>query len=130
MISMRNTFREILKQPNHGQFYGFIFDQSPHKSLVKYDLEFLNQTTPVHLGTEQVAKKKNAVVIAVRVYRVKRGFYRVESEIITDKPQELQKYEITHKLFSHLEGVIKDNPAQWLWSHKRWKYKRGVDYNI
>ncbi len=130
MIAMKNTFREILAQPNSGQFYGFIFDQSPHKSLIKYDLKFLNQTTPVHVGTEQVATKKNAVVIYVEVYRVKRGFYRVKTELITDSPKEKSKYEITNELFKRLEKTIKYNPSQWLWSHKRWKYKAGTHYNI
>ena len=130
MISMRNTFREILKQPNHKQFYGFIFDQSPHSGLIKYDLQFLNQITPVHLGTEQVATKKNAVVIGIMVYRVKRGYYRVKAKVIAENPKELKKYEITNRLFAHLEQVIKLKPSQWLWSHKRWKYKPGVHYNI
>lgn len=130
MISMKNTFREILKHENKGNFYGFIFDQSPHKSLVRYDLQFLNQTTPVHLGTEQVAAKKNAVVVYLEVYRVKRGYYRVKSEIVTEQPKELEKYELTHILFNKLEESIKKDPASWLWSHKRWKYKAGIDYQI
>ena len=130
MIPMQKTFREILAQPNTGQFYGFIFDQSPHSSLIKYDLQFLNQTTPVHLGTEQVAVKKDAVVIYVEVNRTKRGFYKVATEIITDKPKETEKYEITNLLFKRLEKSITENPSQWLWSHKRWKYKRGIDYKI
>ncbi len=130
MISMKNTFREILAQPNTGQFYGFIFDQSPHKGLVKYDLQFLNQTTPVHLGTEQVAVKKDAVVIYVEVNRTKRGFYSVKTEVVTDTPKETSKYEITHMLFDRLEKSIKKNPAEWLWSHKRWKYKSGIHYFI
>ena len=130
MIAMRNTFREILAQPNSGQFYGFIFDQSPHKGQVKYDLQFLNQTTPVHLGTEQVAVKKDAVVIYVEVNRTKRGFYSVKTEVVTDKPKETSKYEITHMLFDRLENSIKANPSEWLWSHKRWKYKSGIHYFI
>lgn len=130
MISMKNTFREILALPDTGQFYGFIFDQSPHKGLVRYDLEFLNQVTPVHLGTEQVAVKKDAVVVYIDIARTKRGYYSAKLEVITDKPKETQKYKITNLLFQRLEKAIKKEPSLWLWSHKRWKYKRGIDYNI
>jgi KDO2-lipid IV(A) lauroyltransferase len=130
MIAMRNTFREILRLPDSGQFYGFIFDQSPHKGMIKYDLQFLNQTTPVHLGTEQVAVKKNAVVIYVEVNRTKRGFYKVTTEILIDKPKETEKYEITNLLFERLEKSIIEKPSQWLWSHRRWKYKKGIHYKI
>ena len=130
LITMRDTFREILSQPNHGQAYGFLFDQSPHKSKVKHDLMFMNQLTPVHLGTEQVAVKKNAVVIYIEVYRVKRGFYRMKSKLITDSPKDLPEFEITNQLFANLENSINRDPAQWLWSHRRWKYKAGRDYNL
>ena len=130
LLSMKQTMSEISKQPNHGQLYGFLFDQSPHKSRVKYDLQFLNQTTPVHLGTETVAKMKNAVVITLEIYRVKRGFYRAKSKILTENPNDLPQYEITNELFRRLEETIKHDPAQWLWSHKRWKYQPGRDYDI
>ncbi|MEN8139445.1 MAG: lysophospholipid acyltransferase family protein [Bacteroidota bacterium] len=130
LIPMKFTVREIITQPNHGQFYGFIFDQSPHKSKVKYDLHFLNQNTPVHLGTEQMAKAKNAVIVTAEVYKVKRGFYRAKVELLTDSPKEQPEYEITKKLFVWLEEIIKKEPALWLWSHRRWKYKRGKHYNL
>jgi len=130
LIPMRSAFREIAQQPDHGQVYGFLFDQSPHKSKVKHDLKFLNQITPVHLGTEQVAKMRNAVVITLEIYRVKRGFYRARSKMLTENPKEMAEYEITTELFKRLEETIKKDPAQWLWSHKRWKNKPGIHYNL
>ena len=130
LLSMKETMSKIKEQPNHGHVYGFLFDQSPHKSRVKYDLHFLNQTTPVHLGTEIVAKMKNAVVLTFDIYRVKRGRYRGKATLITENPNETAQYEITNNIFKHLEGIIKNDPAQWLWSHKRWKYQPERDYNI
>ena len=130
LVSMKQAMKEIKDHPNHGQVYGFLFDQSPHKSRVKYDLQFLNQTTPVHLGVENVSKLKNAVVITLEIYRVKRGFYRAKSNMLTETPNEMPQYEITNELFRRLEETIKRDPAQWLWSHKRWKYQPGKDYNL
>lgn len=130
LIGMKNTMREISEHDKQGHVYGFIFDQSPHKGKVKYEIEFLNQTTPVHLGTELVSKTKNAVVIYTSVYRTKRGYYRMKSELVTSNPGEMKKYELTNTLFSKLERDIKATPALWLWSHRRWKYKSGIDYHI
>ena len=130
LVSKKEAIKQISKHPNHGQVYGFLFDQSPHKIRVQYDLQFLNQTTPVHLGTEAVAKMKNAVVITLEIYRVKRGFYRAKSTMLTENPNEMPEYEITNELFRRLEQTIKRDPAQWLWSHKRWKYQPGRDYNL
>lgn len=130
LIPMGSAIKEIIAQPNYGQVYGFLFDQSPHKGKIKYDLQFLNQTTPVHLGTEQIAKKKNAVVITLEISRIKRGYYRAHSKLVTENPREMPNFEITKELFKRLEETIKKDPSQWLWSHRRWKYKPGVDYNI
>ena len=130
LVSKKETISKIGAQPNHGQVYGFLFDQSPHKIRVKYDLQFLNQTTPVHYGTETVAKMKNAVVIYLEIYRVKRGFYQARSTMLTENPNELPEFEITNELFRRLEETIKRDPTQWLWSHKRWKYQPGRDYNL
>jgi KDO2-lipid IV(A) lauroyltransferase len=130
LMSMKKTMFEVRKHPNHGCVYGFLFEQSPHKSKVKYDLQFLNQTTPVHLGVENVAKIKNAIVITLDIVRVKRGYYVGKYRLLTDTPNETSKYEITNELFRRLEETIKHDPAQWLWSHRRWKYQPGRDYNI
>ena len=130
LVSKKETFKKFESHPNHGQVYGFLFDQSPHKTRVKHDLQFLNQTTPVHLGTEVIAKMKNAVVISLEIYRVKRGFYRAKSTMLTESPNDLPEFEITNELFRRLEETIKRDPAQWLWSHKRWKYQPGRDYNL
>lgn len=130
LMSMKETMQKIRKQPNHGIVYGFLFDQSPHKSRVKYDLLFLNQITPVHLGTENVSKMKNAVVIYLNIHRIKRGYYKATPTLITEKPNETPQYEITKQIFKKLEEIIKDDPSQWLWSHRRWKYQPGRDYNL
>lgn len=130
LISKKVAIKHIETLPNNGQVYGFLFDQSPHKIRVKHDLQFLNQTTPVHLGAEVVAKMKNAVVISLEFYRVKRGFYRAKSTMLTENPKEMPEYEITNELFRRLEATIKRDPAQWLWSHKRWKYQPGRDYTL
>ena len=130
LVSKKNAFKDITEHDNFGQVYGFLFDQSPHKSRVKYDLHFLNQTTPVHLGTEDIAKMKNAIVLYLEVNRLKRGYYKAVSSVVTESPNETSKYEITNEIFRRLEDTIKQDPAQWLWSHKRWKYLPGRDYNL
>lgn len=130
LMSMKETMRAVKELPNDKQVYGFIYDQSPHKSRVKYDLQFLNQTTPVHVGTELVAKMKNAVVLTYYIIRVKRGYYHVKMNLVTENPNETAQYEITNELFSRLEETIKRDPAQWLWSHRRWKFQPGRDYSL
>jgi KDO2-lipid IV(A) lauroyltransferase len=129
LLEMKESVRMIKELDyERSHLLGFLFDQSPHKSKVSYDLQFLNQTTPVHLGAEFVSKMKDAVVVMMNIERSKRGYYSVDFSLITDTPKETEQYEITHKLYQALEVQIKSSPDNYLWSHNRWKYKRGIHY--
>ena len=40
---------------------------------------------------------------------------------MTEKPKETGEGEITEMFADYLEQTIRREPADWLWSHKRWK---------
>ena len=98
-------------------------DQSPTYSKGVHWMEFLNQETAVHVGTEVFAMKYNYPVVFIRIDKVKRGFYEGTLEIITENPAALQHGAITERHTRLLERVIQEKPQHWLWSHKRWKRK-------
>lgn len=103
----------------------FIGDQAPSSNEGHYYwTTFLNQETPVMLGTEKYAKQYDWPVIFLRQRKVKRGYYTVELVLLEENPQETAEYEITEKHTRFLEGMIMEKPEYWLWSHKRWKRKR------
>lgn len=103
---------------------GMISDQSPAKRNIRFRMQFLNQDTPVFLGTEQLAKKYNYPVYYVNIRRVKRGYYHYEVVPVTENPAETSEYEITTKFMKYLEACIRENPEFWLWSHNRWKHSK------
>lgn len=109
--------------------YTIIFgsDQSPRKTQRAYWMKFLNQETGVQFGTEKFAKEYNAVVIFANIYKVKRGYYEIEYELISENPNEMELGLITKIHTRKLEKIIQQQPEYWLWSHKRWKHKRPED---
>lgn len=128
-LDMKHTPRFMMSAPNDGSHaYLFVADQSPKKSAIHYDLEFLNQTTPVFVGFDKIAMKKNMAVLFCKMVKVKQGYYHTTFEEILPDGDKFEEYEIVHKFFEKLEITIKENPDNWLWSHKRWKYKKGIDY--
>lgn len=128
-LDMKHTPRFMMSAPNDGSHvYLFVADQSPKKSAIHYDLEFLNQTTPVFVGFDKIAMKKNMAVLFCKMVKVKQGYYHTTFEEILPDGDKFEEYEIAHKFFEKLEITIKENPDNWLWSHKRWKYKKGIDY--
>jgi len=57
LTPMSNIIREIIndRKNNINTVSAFISDQTPEKSEIKYWTTFLNQDTPVYMGTEKVA---------------------------------------------------------------------------
>ena len=128
-LDMKSTARYILNTPNNGEHaYLFVADQSPKKSAIHYSLQFLNQETPVFIGFDKISIKKDMAVIYCRTVKLKRGYYHTTFERILPEGVDFEPMEIVHKFFHLLEETIIENPDNWLWSHKRWKYKKGIDY--
>lgn len=128
LFPMEKTYDVMLQHEQGNKLYMFMADQSPHHGSIKYWLQFLNQETGVHIGAEKLSKMLDLAVIYIDIQKVKRGFYEITAKTLFEEASQTKEHEITDKYFSTLEDAIRKNPAQWLWSHKRWKYKRGIKY--
>ena len=127
MISTRMTekvFTEVKEKPS---IVIFGTDQSPSRSGKGYWLKFLNQDTLVLFGTEKYAKEYNCPVYYGRLQKIKRGYYEFTFSLITDNPNGCAYGEITETHSRMLEADILRQPEYWLWTHKRWKHKKGAE---
>jgi KDO2-lipid IV(A) lauroyltransferase len=79
-------------------------------------------------GPEIISRGVDCPVIFINMVRVKRGCYKIKFTLITDKPSECEDGFITNRYAQLIESSVRDNPENWLWSHKRWK--RGLEDNI
>jgi Kdo2-lipid IVA lauroyltransferase/acyltransferase len=106
----------------------FVFgsDQSPSNPNKCYWTQFLNQETGVHFGVEKYAKEFNIPVFYGSIQKIKRGFYEVNYQLVTDNPNACKYGEITERHVRLLEKDIVTAPQYWLWSHRRWKHKKPV----
>ncbi len=128
LYPMEKTYDVMLEHKQGNKLYMFMADQSPHHAKIKYWIHFLNQETPVHIGAEKLSKMLDLAVVFIDIQRVKRGYYEITAHTLFDNPKETAEHEITDKYFEILESIIQKKPENWLWSHKRWKYKKGVKY--
>lgn len=122
LFKMEDTYPFMLNNEDPAPLYVFMADQSPHRGKIKYRTPFLNQDTPVHLGVENLSKKCDLAVVFIDIFRVKRGFYEVEAHLLFEDVQATADKEVTDTHVKALEKLIQKDPANWLWSHKRWKY--------
>ncbi len=123
-IPMKETLRRIieLRRAKQKTIIGFISDQAPKWNSIHHFVDFLNQETPVFIGTEKIAKQVDALVYYGDVRRVKRGFYTCEFKPMAEKPvKEIPDWELTDAYAHLLEEMISRHPNFWLWSHNRWK---------
>ncbi|WP_431295481.1 hypothetical protein [Pedobacter sp. P26] len=75
------------------------------------------------IGCRKNCKKTNRPVFYLKINHLKRGYYEVDCVPICLNPAETVEFEITEMHTHFLEDMIKEAPAYWLWSHRRWKYK-------
>lgn len=122
-VAMKQTLRVLAATRNTPSMFCFAGDQTPIKEESRYFINFLHQPTPVLLGLEKIAIQTNRPVFYFKVKVVKRGYYEVDCIPLCSTPKETIGHEITDKQFKLLEEIIQENPAYWLWSHRRWKHK-------
>jgi KDO2-lipid IV(A) lauroyltransferase len=125
-VPMKTVYKEIIKREKMQDRFimGLVSDQCPPRKYINYWTTFLNQETPFFTGAEKIAKKFNQVVVFTIVKKIKRGLYQIEFQPLHENAGETKDTEITEKYVRALEQTIQNNPEYWLWSHRRWKYKK------
>lgn len=123
LIPRKEAYKEMQTHKSEVNATAFIADQTPRPDNA-YWTTFLNQETPVFKGTAIISRNLNYPLIYISVRRIKRGYYQIFAELLTDNPSAMQEDEISELYTKRLEQDIIRQPEIWLWSHKRWKHKR------
>ncbi|PWG05010.1 lysophospholipid acyltransferase family protein [Polaribacter aquimarinus] len=119
------TVKTIQKNYNEKKQGAYILlsDQSPQPHKTFYWKSFFGTKVPVHTGAEMLSKKFDFVVINYVAKKIKRGYYEVEFQLITETPKNYKNYKITDIYTELTENNIIRQPEFYLWSHKRFKHK-------
>jgi KDO2-lipid IV(A) lauroyltransferase len=104
-------------------------DQAPSSPTECLWIPFLHQNTPVIFGPEYMANKYDCAVVFVSLSNSNRGNYNVKLEVLVKDSKNLTYQELTQLHVQKLEQQIIDNPARWLWSHKRWKHQKPANWS-
>ena len=131
LISIFETAKAFAENRDVPSAYILISDQSPSRKDAdkSFWIRFLNQDTAFLHGMEKYATVNKFPVIFLDIQRVKRGYYVVELSLLETATPE-KPGSLTKTYAQKLESIILANPANWLWSHNRWKLKVAAHYEI
>ena len=130
-IEKLSAFRRMVKfkQEKQTMLVGFLSDQRPPKRVNQYWTKFLNQDTNVQNGMERIAKQLGCSIVYLDIKKIKRGYYTAKIFVITPDASGEPDNQIMEKYIRKLEESVNRDPALYLWSHNRWKFKKPTQLN-
>lgn len=121
-----NNYQTAFNKPN--PIVLVLADQAPSSAANCLWLPFLGQESGVIFGPEYMANLYDCIVIFANISRYKRGYYNIEIEVLVEDANQLNYQDLTRLHLQKLEAQIQQNPARWLWSHKRWKHQKPANW--
>lgn len=116
-------FKEIIAWRKKQYLIGLVADQSPSNPANAYWLYFLNKPTAFVTGPERNAQVFAQTPVYTSISCTKRGYYHFRFEVIPLQKDVLhEKGRLTRELVRRIEADIQQQPALYLWSHRRWKH--------
>ncbi|HRN26911.1 MAG: lysophospholipid acyltransferase family protein [Ignavibacteriaceae bacterium] len=118
--SIRNVYAVLMKKG----IVAMVADQRGPEESIK--LEFFGRKTSVYTGPAVLSLKMNVPIIYGITIRQPDFSYRcnvveISRENLPDNYDEKVKV-LSERILRYLEDVIRKNPEQWFWMHKRWKH--------
>jgi len=121
LLPATNMQRAILPYRHKQYMLTLVADQAPSGPERSYWLNFFGVPTPFVRTPERGARIANIPAVFARIYKIRRGYYRAELTTLSDQPATLPEGELTRLYRQMLEDSIRQQPGNYLWSHKRWK---------
>lgn len=114
---------ELIKRLRAGEFGGLLIDQSPRENGVP--ATFFGQPCWATAGAAMIALRARVPVHPISIVRQPDQSYvleihpRLEFERTGDLQQDILN--VTQQCQDAIEKLVRQNPEQWLWLHRRWK---------
>lgn len=99
-------------------------DQTPAPTERHRWTRFLGQDTAFYLGAEQIARATRLPVIYLAMRRVRRGYYDVQLTPLWNGRDPMEPGSLTDRYAAACEADVRKSPADWLWTYRRWRFKK------
>jgi KDO2-lipid IV(A) lauroyltransferase len=123
VIYKKGALKKIIQALKRNEAVGILMDQSVVSSEAVI-ADFLGKKDHIMKTPAIIARKTGSPVLPVFGRRVNSGHsieIGEEIELDTSEDYEQAVYNDTVRFSGYIEEYIKNNPAEWLWIHRRWK---------
>jgi KDO2-lipid IV(A) lauroyltransferase len=114
--------KKLIKHISTNNPLALMIDQRLSSSI---RVPFFNQLATTTTTPAQLSIKYDALLVPVFLKRLKKTNYEffIEEPLVFKKTNNYEKdiFNITEIMNKKIEEFIKVDPANWLWSHDRWK---------
>jgi Kdo2-lipid IVA lauroyltransferase/acyltransferase len=124
LVPAAQLLGDIIQRRAVPRAIAMLADQEPVNSDRKQWVRFLNRDSAFYVGPEEIARSTRYGAFFVRLRRVRRGHYEMAFVPIAGAGEQLPAGEFTARYARMVEEQIRAAPADWPWSHKRWKLKK------
>ena len=124
MVPADQIMRDIIARRSVPRLIALAADQEPVASDRRHWTPFLNRDTAFFMGGDVIASSLDYPVFFAAIRRTGRGRYEASFELMRASGEDLAPGELTERFARRVERQIHESPADWPWSHKRWRLKR------
>jgi len=128
LLSATNIRSEILPHRNERSVLALVADQNPGDPRNAFWVHFFDRPTPFVRAPENGARRGNTPVVFTHFQKEKRGYYKIYFELGEENPSTTKVGELTKRYADFLQRSIEQQPENWLWSHRRWKWDWKEEY--
>jgi len=127
LVPMKDTLRVIKRElSENGTPFALLLvaDQIPARGDIRFWTRFLGQDTAFFTGGEKLARKFRLPVFYIDQVKSTFARYVSTTTLVYDGVESTEEGAITKTFAGMLEATVRRQPHLWLWSHRRWKYRR------
>jgi KDO2-lipid IV(A) lauroyltransferase len=124
LIPAKELLADFLRRRGIVRALAMNADQAPVSTDKRYWTVFLGQDTAFYIGAEQIARATRLPILYVSMRRIGRGHYEGDLRLLWDGREALEPNVITERYARTCELDVLKNPADWLWSYRRWRLQK------
>lgn len=122
MVESFRLMRYVLEHKDRNMFYNIVTDQFPYSDSFRVKVrDFMGQETWSMGGATALAHKLGMAVFYLRMKENQDGNYSISFIPICEDAREMDSVEILDRYYALLEEDLREQPWNYLWTHKRWK---------